>query len=130
MNFRINWDAMGIATSLVCAIHCAVLPLVLTSLPVFGVNLVENMPFEYGMVALAGAIGIYSLSHGYRKHHRSLLPLGLFLTGMCFLLAKQLWHHYEFMLLPVAVVLIIAAHWVNYRLCKVQSHVHTNECDH
>ena len=33
MRLKINWDALGIATSLACAIHCAVLPLLLTSLP-------------------------------------------------------------------------------------------------
>ncbi len=42
---RINWDAWGVATSLACAIHCAVLPLLLSSLPVFGINIIENEPF-------------------------------------------------------------------------------------
>ena len=75
MNFRFNWDAMGVATSLACAIHCAVLPLLLTSLPVFGVNIIENMNFEYFMIFLAAGIGGYSLWHGFRKHHHSYLPL-------------------------------------------------------
>ena len=44
--FKINYDALGIATSLACAIHCAILPLVLTSLPVLGVNIIHNIPFE------------------------------------------------------------------------------------
>jgi hypothetical protein len=42
MSKKINWDALGIATSLACAIHCALLPLFLSSLPLFGVNIIEN----------------------------------------------------------------------------------------
>ena len=53
MNFKINWDGLGIATSLACAIHCAILPLILTSLPLFGVNIIHNMFFEWRMIALA-----------------------------------------------------------------------------
>ncbi|MBC7827123.1 MAG: MerC domain-containing protein [Chitinophagaceae bacterium] len=130
MNFRFNWDAMGVATSLACAIHCAVLPLVLTSLPVFGVNIIENMNFEYFMIFLAAGIGGYSLWHGYRKHHHSLFPLIIFLVGIGFLFSKQRWHAFEYWLLPIAVVLIVAAHLVNYRACRIHDHAHKEDCDH
>jgi hypothetical protein len=130
MNFRVNWDAMGVATSLACAIHCAVLPLVLTSLPVFGVNIIENMNFEYFMIFLAAGIGSYSLWHGFRKHHHSFLPLIIFIVGIGFLLAKQLWHNFEYWLLPIAVVFIISAHLINYRACRIHNHAHKDDCDH
>jgi hypothetical protein len=29
MKFNVNWDAVGIGTSIACAIHCALLPLIL-----------------------------------------------------------------------------------------------------
>jgi len=130
MNFRFNWDAMGVATSLACAIHCAVLPLVLTSLPVFGVNIIENMNFEYFMIFLAAGIGGFSLWHGYRKHHHRFLPLIIFLVGIGFLIAKQLWHNFEYWLLPIAVVFIISAHLMNYRACRIHDHAHKEDCDH
>ncbi|RYG29861.1 MAG: MerC domain-containing protein [Chitinophagaceae bacterium] len=130
MNFRVNWDAMGIATSLACAIHCAILPLVVTSVPVFGVNLIENINFEYFMVLLAGVIGSYSLWHGYRRHHHSLLPIVTFLGGISFLVSRLLWHHYEYLFLPVAVILIITAHWINYRYCRIHDHAHKEDCAH
>src|SRR3954470_20562384 len=74
-NFKINWDALGITASLACAIHCALLPLIFTSLPVFGFNIIENKVFEIIMVLVAFAVGIYSLFHGWKKHHHSLLPI-------------------------------------------------------
>lgn len=55
--FKINWDALGVTVSVACAIHCAVLPLVLSSLPLFGVNIIENQLFEFGMIGLAFAVG-------------------------------------------------------------------------
>jgi hypothetical protein len=130
MNFRFNWDAMGVATSLACAIHCAVLPLVLTSLPVFGVNIIENMNFEYFMIFLAAGIGSYSLWHGFKKHHHSFFPLFVFLVGIAFLVAKQVWHDFEYWLLPIAVLFIIGAHLMNYRACRIHDHAHKEDCDH
>ena len=78
MNVKLNWDGLGIATSLACAIHCALLPLILSSLPLFGINIIHNVYFEWGMIILAFGIGSYSLYHGYIKHHQTLLPSMLF----------------------------------------------------
>jgi hypothetical protein len=116
---RINWDALGVTTSVVCAIHCAVLPLAMASLPVLGVNIIHNAGFEYGMIGLALAIGVRALWHGFRRHHGRLMPLLLFLSGMIFLIAKQIWHDHELAFLPFAVMGIIAAHIFNYRFSRV-----------
>lgn len=130
MSFRINWDALGITASLACAIHCAVLPMILSTLPVFGINIVDNVAFEYFMIVLAFCIGCYSFWHGYRKHHHSFLPLVIFCVGILLLFAKQLWHAYQLWLLPFAVILIISAHLLNYRSCRVHNHAHSDDCNH
>ena len=130
MSKRINWDAIGITTSVACAIHCAILPLFLASLPLFGIDIIENHAFEYGMIFLALIIGVYSLWHGYKKHHHSYLPLVIFILGMVFLFLKQLWHDLHLYLLVPAVVFIIAAHYVNYKLCRKHNHAHADDCSH
>jgi len=122
---KINYDALGITTSILCAIHCALLPLAFASLPVLGINIIHNTLFEYGMIGLAFAIGTFALWHGFRRHHRRLTPWLLFSCGIGFLLAKQIWHEYELRLLPFAVLLIISAHILNYRLCRVSGHGRT-----
>lgn len=106
---------MGIGTSIACAIHCTLLPLILASLPLFGINIIHNPYFEFFMIAIAFAIGTYSLFHGYRKHHGRILPILLFTLGMALLLAKQYWHDYELFILPFAVIAIITAHTINWR---------------
>ena len=130
MKSRINWDALGIGASLACAIHCAMLPLFLSSLPLFGINIIHNIAFEAGMVLLALCIGSYSLYHGYKKHHHSLLPISLFITGITFLVLKLFFVHYETWLLIPAVLLIVTAHILNYRSCRVHNHAHKEDCDH
>lgn len=128
---KINWDAWGITTSVACAIHCAVLPLVLTSLPVFGFDIVQNPIFEYAMILLAFLVGLYALSHGFRKHHHRLLPLALFSAGILFLVAKQLWHSMHAWFLVPAVIAIISAHYINYRLCQADGyHLQGENCQH
>lgn len=130
MKFRINWDALGIGASLACAIHCALLPLFLSSLPLFGINIIHNDWFEVGMILLALCIGSYSLYHGYKKHHHSLLPLALFSAGFVFLVLKQFYiHHQTWMLIP-AVALIVTAHILNYKSCRMHNHAHQEDCDH
>lgn len=130
MKSKINWDALGIGASLACAIHCALLPLFLSSLPLFGINIIHNDWFEVGMILLALCIGSYSLYHGYKKHHHSLLPLTFFFLGFIFLVLKQFYvHHQTWMLIP-AVTLIVVAHIINYKSCRVHNHAHAEDCDH
>ncbi len=117
MEAKFNWDVIGIATSVACAIHCALLPLLMTSLPFFGINIIHNLAFEWGMIILAFLVGSYSLFHGFIKHHRSLLPVLIFSAGFLLLVLKQFFHQLELWLLAPAVLLIISAHYYNYRLC-------------
>jgi hypothetical protein len=127
---RINWDAWGITTSLACAVHCALLPMFLTSLPLFGVNIIHNIYFELGMVLLAFCIGSYSLYHGYRRHHHSFLPLVMFTSGIGFLFLKLLLPAFEIWFLVPAVILIVTAHLLNYRSCRGHNHAHSDDCNH
>ncbi len=130
MKGRINWDALGITTSVACAIHCAVLPLFVSVLPLFGTNIIHNLAFEAGMVLLAFCIGIYSLYHGFRKHHHNKLPLLLFSAGITLLTLKLFFIHYANWLLIPSVALIISAHFYNYRFCRVHNHAHADDCNH
>jgi hypothetical protein len=118
MNLKVNWDGLGIFTSLACAIHCAILPLIATSLPLFGINIIHNGHFEWSMISIAFVVGSYSLFHGYINHHRSFLPLLVFTIGFLFLISKQFFTSLEIALLVPAVILIVTAHYLNYRLCQ------------
>ena len=118
MILKTNWDYLGIATSVGCAIHCAVLPVIASTLPIFGINIIHNSYFEWGMIALAFVVGSYSLFHGYIKHHQNNLPVFLFSAGVIFLILKQFFSHQEYLFLAIAVLFIISAHVLNFKYCR------------
>jgi MerC mercury resistance protein len=130
MKLKINLDALGITTSLACAIHCALLPLFLTSLPVFGTNIIHNRTFEVVMIVLAFCIGSFSLFHGYRSHHHRYLPLIVFSAGFIFLVLKQFFLQDELWFLLPAVIFIMSGHFLNYYFCRQSNHCHADDCDH
>ena len=84
-------------TSIACAIHCAILPLIITSLPIFGINIINNSLFEWMMIGIAFIVGCYALLHGYLRHHKSFLPLLFFVCGFIFLILKQVFYKHEFL---------------------------------
>ena len=130
MHIKINWDAIGITSSLACAIHCAILPLFITSLPLFGINIIHHTGFEYGMIALAFVIGTIALYHGKKKHHHSFIPFILFFVGIILLVIKVSFQKWELFLLIPAVSCIVSAHLLNYNFCRVHNHAHASDCNH
>ena len=130
MKFKINWDALGIVASVACAIHCALLPLFVSSLPLFGVNIIENIQFEYFMIGLAFLLGTYALYHGFKKHHHSWWPVALFTAGILLLLLKVNFHQLEWVLLVPSVGFIVVAHYLNFKLCRKHDHAHSDDCSH
>jgi hypothetical protein len=128
--FKFNYDKLGIAASIACAIHCAVLPLIMTSLPILGINIINNFWFEIAMITLALGIGIYSLTHGFKQHHHQVFPILIFSVGMLLLILKQVFHQYQTWLLIPAVCLIITAHLINYKQCRVTNACQGDNCSH
>jgi hypothetical protein len=118
MKLKISADLVGIGASLACAVHCAILPVFLSGLSIFGINIIHNFWFESGMILIAFGVGMFSLRHGFIRHHNKYVPFLLFVCGMFFLLAKQFWHEYELILLPFALILIISAHIFNFRFIR------------
>ena len=70
-------DHIGMTASILCAIHCAIVPILITTLPLFGLGFLANPWLEWGMIILALFIGIYAIGLSYFRSHRKLLPMGL-----------------------------------------------------
>lgn len=69
-------DRVGATASLLCAVHCALLPFVLALLPLIGLEFLAGHTFERIFVACAAALAGASLIVAYRRHRR---PQALFL---------------------------------------------------
>lgn len=78
-------DRVGAAASLLCAVHCALLPFVLALLPLIGLEFLAGHTFERVFVACAAALASASILVAYRRHRH---PHALFimLPGILLLL--------------------------------------------
>lgn len=130
MKIQINWNALGVSAGVACAIHCALLPLFISTLPLFGINILDNIYFEIGMMSVALLIGGFTLFHGYKKHHHRLLPLFLFLAGMSMMILKHFFAANILWLVIPSSILIISAYYLNWKLCRLAKHCHTSDCNH
>jgi hypothetical protein len=75
---------------------------------------------EYCMIGFAFVVGTVALWHGFTRHHHRLISWLLFTGGVIALIAKQVWRNWELIFLPVAVLLMVSAHVVNYRWCRAR----------
>jgi hypothetical protein len=82
------------------------------------------------MILVAAAIGSYSLTHGYKKHHHNKQALYIFSLGILMLIFKQLFHPYQLWFLIPAMLLIVSAHYINYRQCRKADNCHADDCKH
>lgn len=117
---KLNADRLGIITSIACAIHCTLLPLLVSSLPLFNFDILENKAVEWSMIILALSFGVLSLYHGYADHHKKILPLILFSIGFsCLILNQIIAEKFVFFLIPLSSVCIISAHIFNLYYCRI-----------
>ncbi|HET6767261.1 MAG TPA: MerC domain-containing protein [Chitinophagaceae bacterium] len=130
MKLQINWNALGVSATVACAIHCALLPLFISTMPLFGINILDNIYFEAGMILIALVIGGLTLFHGYRKHHHRVTPLILFITGMFFLIFKHFVSDTVIWLIIPSSILILLAYYLNWRFCRIAKHCHASDCNH
>lgn len=126
-------DRVGATGSLVCAIHCALLPVLVALLPSLGVGLWLGDGFEAGFVAFATLFGLAVLAWSYRRH-RVMRALGLLVPGLATLWIAVLYPPLHHSVVPHAVAmtfggtLVGLAHLANLRLNH--GHVHDASCAH
>jgi len=120
-------DNIGITASTLCAIHCAVVPLLFTSLPLVGLGFLANAWVEWGMIIFALVIGVYSIGLSYWRTHRRSVPLFMLVSGFVIIMGGHAFTttgKSEAMIVPVGGLLIAAAHYVNYRYTGACNHNH------
>jgi uncharacterized membrane protein YhaH (DUF805 family) len=119
-------DNVGITASILCAIHCAAIPVLFTSLPLIGLGFLANACVEWGMIIFALLIGFYSIGLSYRRVHHRPVPVIMLLLGFVIIMAGHAFAagKTEAFIVPVGGILIAAAHFVNYRYTDACNHDH------
>ena len=113
----LHLDFVGFSASMLCAIHCAVLPFLLTLAPLAGLQFLENPWIEYSFIILSLLIAANALVHGYRRHHHKSLALFVALVGFLLIALGRLieleWT--EILFTSLGGVTIAIAHLINWK---------------
>jgi hypothetical protein len=101
-------DRIGVVTSFACALHCAMAPLVIGILPLFGASLVP----------------------AYLRKHKRARPIVFFVIGLGLILTARLAldeFRGELPFVTFGAIFVIISHVLNRKLCRACVTCH-NEC--
>lgn len=121
-------DRIGMTASTLCAIHCAVIPFVISVLPLWGLSFLAEEWMEVSMIGLTLTIGIWSLGLSWRKH-RKVAAIAIFLSGFLFISLGHVFGHgrTEHLFLPLGGLIIALSHFINWRITKEMFKVQRSE---
>lgn len=128
-NQRKLLDTSAVILSGICLLHCLALPVLLTLVPLAGVNLLDETTFHLVMLVIVLPISVVALTIGCLQHKdRATLLLGT--LGLGILGATAFFGHDWFGLTGERVVtsfgglVLAAAHIQNFRCCRY------HDCQH
>ncbi|MGB1217421.1 MAG: MerC domain-containing protein [Saprospiraceae bacterium] len=116
----LNKDFLGFAASILCAVHCAALPLILTFSTLSGLSFLANHTIEFVFLALSAVFVLWSLVPAYISHHKNAMPLVIGTIGLFIVFGSRFLPHgsLEHVMTAIGGVIIAVSHIYNYRLSK------------
>jgi hypothetical protein len=121
-------DKIAISLSILCVIHCLVVPLLIAFLP--SMILLQQEAFHLWMVILVVPISIYALTLGCKKHKKlSIVTLGM--VGLICLLSavffgeSHIGETGEKLITIIGALLVSISHYQNFNQCKKS---HDGQC--
>lgn len=118
-----HFDKAAIGLSLVCAVHCLLLPVVLVILPTLAASTFSDERFHQWMLVAVLPTSLLALTMGCRRH-RNMSVMAMGLSGIAILtLAAFLGHDWlgesgEKIASLLGASLIALGHFRNHKLCR------------
>ncbi|MDC9727844.1 MAG: MerC domain-containing protein [Methyloprofundus sp.] len=116
-------DKLSIGLSLLCAIHCLAVPVMLALLPAIAGLQLDNEAFHSWMLWAVIPTSIYALTMGCKRHKRLRLLVvvgaGLTLLILAVILAEDtIGESGEKILTLLGASLVASGHYWNFRFCR------------
>lgn len=119
--FKVNPDTAGFFTSMLCAIHCSAVPVLISMGLLSSSTWLHNHMIDWVVIGTGILIASYSLIGDFIRKHRNYLPLIFASFGFMFLLLGMIDHHGWMLVFSVTGGLMVAsAHMLNHRLGAVR----------
>ncbi|UGU16368.1 MerC domain-containing protein [Sinomicrobium kalidii] len=125
-NYRYLYDYLGFSTSLLCAIHCAIVPVLITFSALGSLSFLANPAIEWTFIVTGLFLALLSLWPSYRKYHHKKFPLLLATSGFVLIALSRIEVHelWEAVLTPPGALGIAIAHYFNWKYLKRYRHQH------
>lgn len=117
-------DIIALTSSLICAIHCAAIPIVLSFSSLSSLHFLENPYIEWSFITMGVVFIFLSLWPSYKRSHHNTKPLcyagiGFFLIAMGRFEFTEMW---EVGNTVVGALLVSTAHYFNWKLLKIKNY--------
>lgn len=115
--FSWHLDLVGFGASLLCALHCTLLPLALTLGTLAGAHWLLNPLGEWIFIGTSMGIAGWSLLRSYFNQHHNILPLFIASIGFIgLILAQKVFVSNAHWLMATGGALVAYAHFYNWQL--------------
>ena len=116
-------DRLSIGLSVICAVHCLMMPVLLLMLPSLAALSLTGEAFHVWLLVAVIPCSVYALTLGCKQHKRyRLLLLGALGLGLLVLAvvlgADYLGELGEKILTVSGAILVSIGHWLNFKLCQ------------
>jgi hypothetical protein len=114
--FSLNFDLAGATAATLCALHCAIFPVLLS----FGLvsSTAHNHTFDWVLMSIGVVIAGYILVKDFYFGHRNILPVTVAGIGFITLYTGIETHGTHFYLNILGGLLIVGSHFLNWRLSR------------
>jgi len=113
-------DAFGFTASILCAIHCMAVPILLTVSAWGWLEILNDPSIEMSVVVTSALLAIISIIPSYFRHHRNVKAIVLVASGFLLIGIGRLetGRIPEVLLTSVGAAVVGSAHYVNWRLYR------------
>lgn len=116
-------DLIALTSSLICAVHCAVVPIILSVSSLSSLHFLENPYIEWTFIGFGLIFVLASLWPSYKKVHHQIKPLryaslGFFLIALSRFNFSELW---EITNTVLGASMVAISHYLNWKLVRVRS---------
>ena len=113
-------DLIALSSSLICAVHCAAIPLILSFSSLGSLHFLGNPYIEWTFISLGFVFFITSLWPSYKKIHHCTKPLVFATLGFLFLALSRLnlTELWEICNTVIGGIMLSVAHYLNWKLLQ------------
>lgn len=116
---HVHTDLFGFTASMVCAIHCSLLPFVLTFSTLGGMQWLAEPWIEISFIVLSIAIATVALGRNFRKHRHIRRAIQVVAAGFALLIVSRFLNgDIEHTIAAVGGLTIACGHILNWQLAR------------